>query len=212
MKTNKDKKIIIIGAGGHGKVAADIALELGYQDIAFLDDDTNKQECLGFPVKGIISDLEKYEQNDFFVAIGNNRLRKKISERLFELDYNLVSLIHPKAIIADKVRIGKGTIIMPGAIINVDSIIGKGCIINTASTIDHDNVLGKYVHVSAGCHLAGEVIVKDHTFIGIGSIVSNSLTIEHDVTIGAGSTVLDNIPANCTAVGTPCKPIKYNQK
>lgn len=115
------KKLIIIGASGHGKVIADIAVKNDYDNIFFLDDNEEIKECAGFPVIGRTNDAKKMA-GDKIVAIGNAKIREKIQS---ELD-NVITLIHPGAIISRRVRIGIGSVVMAGAVINSDVIIGKG--------------------------------------------------------------------------------------
>lgn len=189
------KRLIIIGASGHGKVVADIALKMNqWETIAFLDDDETKTTCLGFEVIGKSAEFPKYLNNsDFVVAIGNNRTREKIQNELAKNEASIASLVHPNAVIATDVFIGDGTVIMAGVVINSSTSIGNGCIINTSSSIDHDNRIGNFVHVSPGVRLAGAVNVGDKTWIGIGCTVVNNISIKTCRMIKAGTIVIKNI-------------------
>lgn len=199
------KRLNIIGAGGHGKVAADIAIACGYEKIQFLDKDESLDTCIGFPV--VEDDLSKpeYKEDEFFVAVGNAGTRERIFGELEERGLTVVTLIHPTAVLGSDVVIGKGSVIMAGVIINADTTIGEGCIINTASSVDHDNVLSDFVHVSVGAHLAGTVKVGKDTWIGAGATVSNNLTICEDVMVGAGAVVVKDITEPGTYIGVPAK-------
>lgn len=203
-------KLIIIGASGHGKVVADIALKMDkWKSIEFLDDNENITTCMGIKVLGTTEDGIKYkEQADFFVAIGNNTIREIIQSRLEANGFSIVKLIHPNAVIGVEVEIGKGTVVMAGAVINSSTKIGKGCILNTSCSLDHDNIIEDYVHISPGANLAGTVRVGEKSWIGIGSIVINNLNIEKNCIIGAGSTVLKDLTENCVVGGSPATPIK----
>lgn len=197
------KKIIIIGASGHGKVVADIAVKNGYENITFFDDDETLKECAGFPVVGCVEEA-KYCDGDKIVAIGDAKVRENIQSSLT----NIVSLIHPDAVISRRVKIGTGSVVMAGVIINSDVVIGDGCIINTGASIDHDCRIGDYSHVSVGAHLAGTISIGARTWIGIGSIVSNDLSICGDCMIGAGSVVIKNIEKPGTYFGVPVKGVR----
>ena len=199
-------KLVILGAGGHGKVIADIALKNGYSDICFVDDYA-RGECMGFPIVGVSSDVESLnnEKTDFVIAIGNNSVRKNIAEKY---DVNWVSLIHPSAQIAVNVSIGKGTVVMAGAVINACATVGEHCIINTSSVIEHDNVLENYVHISPKAALGGTVRVGEKTHIGIGATVKNNIDICGDCIVGAGAVVVKNIEVPGTYVGVPVRKIK----
>lgn len=200
------KKLAIIGASGHGKVIADIAVKNGYKEIVFLDDNPNVQECAGFRVVGTSEDVDKYSDYDIIVAIGNASIRKKIHKQVGE--YRLTTLIHPQSVISRRVTIGKGTVVMAGAIINSDTKIGEGCIINTGASVDHDCNIGDFVHVSVGAHVAGTVTVEDSTWIGAGATVSNNVAICGECMIGAGAVVVKNIKESGTYVGSPAEKIK----
>lgn len=194
------KKLVIIGASGHGKVIADIAVKSGYEEIVFLDDDNQIKECAGFPVVGKTSDANKIH-GDKIVAIGNANIRERIQNGLNDV----VTLIHPSAVISRRTEIGEGTVIMAGAVVNSDTVIGKGCIINTGATVDHDCRIDDYVHVSVGAHVAGTCEIGKRTWIGAGATVSNNITICGDSMIGAGAVVIKDIEKPGTYIGVPAK-------
>lgn len=202
------KELIIIGAGGHGKVIADIAYSNGYKEISFIDD--TKKSFDNYQVVGTTKDIDKFDSNkyEFIIAIGNNKIRKKIQKKLISKGLNVTTLIHPSAVISPSVIIRKGTVIMANCVINAGSIIGEGCIINTASTIDHDCIIHDYVHISPGVHIAGTVEIKERTWIGIGSSIKNNIKICEDCIFGAGSVVIKDIFNSGTYVGIPVKKIK----
>lgn len=200
------KKLIILGAGGHGKVAADIAMRNAYDEILFLDDNPEIQECLGFPVVGHISDANKYG-GDFFVAIGNPVTRERLQNQLEMYGKAVVTLLHPSAIVGSSVTIGRGSIVMAGAVINPCAEIGKGTVINTCASVDHDCRIGDYVHISVGAHISGTVTIGARTWIGIGAAVKNNVSIAPDCVFGAGAVVVKDIEESGTYVGVPARKI-----
>ncbi|MDO4963628.1 MAG: acetyltransferase [bacterium] len=206
------KEVIIIGAGGHAKVIAEIILKSGDKVVGFLDDNLelqNKNIYLDKKVIGTTSDIEKFKKNYFIIGIGNNAIRRKINENN---KLKLYTAIHPSAIIASDVKISEGTVIMPGVVINPGTKIGANCIINTSSSLDHDNVIEDYVHISPGAHLAGTVTVKENTWLCTGVIVKNNIIIEKNNIIGAGSVVIkDILETNNTYVGVPAKVLKKSR-
>jgi sugar O-acyltransferase (sialic acid O-acetyltransferase NeuD family) len=202
-------KLIIIGASGHGKVVADISIKMNkWQSIAFLDDDESIKTSMGLEVIGRTADAFTYkDEADLFVAIGSNATREKIQEKFIAKGLNVVSLIHPSAVIGTDVEIGIGTAVMAGVVINSSSRIGKGCIINTSSSLDHDNVIEDYVHISPGVKMAGTVKVGKGSWIGIGSVVSNNVNICSGCKVGAGAVVVKDITEPGTYVGVPVRKI-----
>lgn len=196
-------RLIIIGASGHGKVVADIAKLSGYTDIAFLDDAPGLELVSGYPVLGAVSAFSAYLQDDFFVAIGNSDIRRRIQDEIASSGARLVTLIHPSAVVAQDVVIGEGTAVMAGAVINPSVRIGRGCIVNTSASVDHDCVIGDFSHISVGAHLAGTVSIGDGTWVGIGAVVSNNISICSDCMIGAGAVVVKSIDAGGKYYGIP---------
>ena len=204
------KKLVIIGASGHGKVVADIALKLQkYEEIVFLDDNEGVKECMSFPVVGKSSDAKQFlQQTDFFVAIGNGNIRENVMLQLQKMQANIATLVHPMATIGENVTIGDGTVVMAGAVINPDSQIGQACIINTCASVDHDCDIKDYVHISVGAHVCGTVEIGENTWIGAGATVKNNVNICTDCMIGAGAVVIKDIKEVGTYVGSPAKKIK----
>ncbi len=198
----KKNRLIIIGAGGHGKVIADLALKNNYTEICFIDDHATGT-CLGLPIIGTSEMLNSFNDSktDFIIAVGNNHIREKIANTY---SLNWVSLIHPSAQIGFGTSIGIGTAVMAGAVINPAASIGNHCIINTCSVVEHDNRLGNFVHISPNAALGGTVSVGNSSHIGIGATVRNNITIEENSVIGAGAVVVKNL-ATGVYVGVPAK-------
>lgn len=200
-----NKKVVIVGASGHGKVVADIVRKLGDRIIGFLDDDLSLPDTfIGFPLLGSVNSYEKFDA-EFVVAIGDSAIREKITGYMKKADW--YTAIHPSAVVAESVKIGKGTVIMANAVVNPASIIGRHCIINSSAVIEHDDEISDFVHVSVGAKLAGNVHVGKRTWIGIGATVSNNINICDNCMIGAGAVVINNIVVPGTYVGIPARRV-----
>ena len=210
------KEIMIIGAGGHAKVIIDIILQRkkilndnlvikGILDDTFKGNEEKK--IFGIPIVGKINKILELSSDIYYIiAIGNNGVRKKIAQNYEKIKY--ITLIHPKAVIAENVSINIGTVLMAGSIVNPYTKIGKHCIINTGSIIEHDNIIKDYVHISPGATLCGGVIVEEETWIGSGSTIIQGLIIGRKSTIGAGTVIIRNIQSFSKIVGNPAKYIK----
>ena len=195
------KNVIIIGAGGHAKVIADIVKKSDDKLIGFLDDNEEVQDKVVFDNKKM-----NYKNAEFIIGIGNNKVRKIISDKYSNLKW--YTAIHPNAVIANEVIINEGSAIMAGVVINPGTTVGKHCIINTSTSIDHDNIIEDYVHISPGSHLAGTVAVKEGTWICSGVTVINDIIINKNNIVGAGSVVIKNIEEeNNTYIGIPARKI-----
>lgn len=203
--------LLIIGAGGHGKVVADAALESGLWDgIVFLDDAWPEKQHNGhWTIYGKVEQLEIWQAQyrHAVVAIGHNQLRLELQSKLIAAGFEMATIIHPSAQVSRFAKIGAGSVVCANAVISVDAEVGVAAIINTAATVDHDCRLGGGVHLAPGVHLGGGVVVGDSSLIAIGAAVRNYLVIGSDVTIGAGAVVVRDIKDGVTAVGVPARPI-----
>ncbi|MEO3682801.1 acetyltransferase [Shewanella vesiculosa] len=203
------KILSIVGASGHGKVIADIAEQLGFT-INFYDDAyPNKTHIEHWLIHGTCADLVSLNNADItlshnvVVAIGNNDIRQQKIHLLQQNGFNLISLIHPNAIVSQYASIASGTVVFAGAVINAFATVGVGCIINTAAVVEHDCFIANFAHICPNVALAGGVSVGSKSWIGIGTQVRQLIKIGDNCLIGAGSTVVKNISNNVTAFGSP---------
>lgn len=201
--------LLILAAGGHGKVVAETALAAGsVSRIAFLDD-RSLPPVLGWPVLGNLDmALEPSIKEKFplaFVAIGHPVTRLLWVDRLQAAGYTLPLLIHPSASISPSAHIGSASVVLANAAVQAHAVIGMGSILNTGCSVDHDVQLANGVHLCPGARLAGEVQVGARSWIGIGASVIQNVLIGSDVTVGAGAAVVRDLPDGVTAVGVPAR-------
>ncbi|MGG7048614.1 MULTISPECIES: acetyltransferase [unclassified Campylobacter] len=186
-------KIYIYGASGHGLVVADIAKTLGYSEIVFLDDKSDMKFSQELP------------KADIFIAVGDNKTREILQNKVESAGFSVVSLIHKSVVLSPSAVMERGVVIMPNAVINAKAVIKRGAIINTGAIIEHECVVGEFAHISPNTALAGKVKVGARTHIGIGSSVIQGVSIGKDCTIGAGSVVVRDLPDSITAYGVPAR-------
>lgn len=205
--------ILILGAGGHAKVVADILLQQGASVLGFLDDDPMMwdRKPLGLPVLGTIESAHDFPSASLVHGIGSNLVRRQLAIQFRERGWQ--QAVHPQAIIAPSVRLGIGVVIAAGAVVNPDATIGDHTIINTCASVDHDAVIGPCAHIAPGARIAGTVHVGPGTLVGIGATVIPSRTIGAWAIIGAGATVITDIPDSVTAMGVPAiwRPISESE-
>lgn len=198
--------LVIIGAGGHGRVVADCAEATNqYQNIVFLDDSfPERKKNLHWEIVGKTNSFINYiNDTHFIVAFGDNALRSKTLNNLKKTKAIITTLIHPTACISKHTLIGNGIVVFAQAAINIGCSIGDGCIINTAATIDHDCTLQDFVHVSPGANIAGGVTIKKQSWVGIGASIIECVTIAQNTLIASGSTVISSTKENSLYTGVP---------
>jgi len=212
MGDDKELKVLIIGAGGHAQVVADIlnlnyALGKIFRPIGFIDDNESlhDQEFLGISVLGSSEKISEIPHDGVIIAIGDNKLRAKIYTELSKQGERLINAIHPSAVIAEDVTIGAGVVICGGVVVNTGTKIKNNVILNTGSTVDHHNLIHDHVHIAPGCALGGNVVLGEGTLLGIGSTIMPQKSVGSWSTVGAGGVVTNSIPNNVTAVGIPAQ-------
>lgn len=207
-------RLLIIGAGGHGQVVADILFRMRDEGsnivvAGFLDDnpELTGRMILGVPVLGAISDCAGVEHDERIIAIGDNGTRKNLFHRLQQDGTPFFVARHPHSIVASDVEPGAGSMLCAGAIVNTGSTIGKGVILNTGCTVDHHNQIGNFVHIAPGVHLGGEVIAGEGALIGMSATVLPGRRVGAWSIVGAGSVVTKDIPERSLAFGIPARVV-----
>lgn len=213
-------KVVIIGAGGHGREVADI---LRYQAsertrsqvLGFVDDNCglHGQTVDGLPVLGDWSWFESIDRAEVAVicAVGQPQICRRLVQRAKALGLSFANAISSLAYVSPLARIGEGVTVFPHVVVNPRADLRDGCIVNAAATVSHDTVVGRYSFISPGVHLAGNVTVGEGCHVGIGANVIPGRSIGSWTIVGAGAVVVHDLPANVTAVGSPAKVIKERE-
>jgi sugar O-acyltransferase (sialic acid O-acetyltransferase NeuD family) len=202
--------LIIVGAGGHAKSVAEIALAAGYTIRAFISAKCETSEIMGIRVHEQLPPDLGTTSDSIAVAIGANYIRENACQ---ELEQRLPlsrfpALIHPSAVIASNARIGPGTTIHQNSVVGVSSTIGRFCILNTSSSIDHDCVMRDFASLGPGAHTGGSVEIAERAHISIGAVVLHNCSVGADAILGAGSCALESIPDLAVSVGIPARVVK----
>ena len=178
--------------------------------LAFVDEHRRVESLDGVPVLGAEDPVwVGMARFHFVVAIGDNRIRASIFERLASRGGIPLTVVHPNAVVSSRASLGPGTVVMAGAIVNPGARIGSNCILNTGCSVDHDCVVGDHVHLCPGVRLAGTVRIGEHTLLGTGSCVTPGRSIGSGTLVGAGSVVVRDLPDNCLAHGNPARVQRF---
>lgn len=214
-------RIIGLGAGGHAKVVIDaLRLAGGCELVGLLDADRELwgTRVLDVPVLGGDDLLERLYAEGIrhaFIgvgAIGDTAPRRRIYEEIRRRGFDMVRVIHPRAVISPSADLGDGPTVLAGAVINAASRIGDNVIVNTGTIIEHDCVVGHHVHMATGARLAGGVMVGDGTHIGVGASVRQGVRIGRDAIVGAGAVVVDDVADGVVVAGVPARPLRTTGK
>jgi sugar O-acyltransferase (sialic acid O-acetyltransferase NeuD family) len=200
-------KIVIAGAGGQGAIVADILRD---EAIGFVDDNAELRgtTILGLPVLGPLASLPDLEHDAIVVAIGDNRGRREMTERLVAAGERLAMAIHPFTSIAPSATIGDGAMLSAGAIVLPRAVIGRGVIVNTKASVDHDSVVGDFAHVSAGATVGANAWIGDEALVAIGASVVSGFRVGVHTIVGAGAVVVHDVPDDVTVLGVPARITK----
>ncbi len=207
-----DRKILLIGGGGHCHSVLDSILSMNiYDDIGIVDKNINPY--LDIPIVGSdddIPDLIDAGWNEAFItvgSVGDTSIRRRLYEIIKKYKITIPVIIDPTAIIGRNVVIEEGVFIGKRTVVNTGTQIGKGSIINSGSIIEHDCKIGDFSHVSTGVSICGNVSIGNDSHVGAGSVIKQLIQIGDNVLIGAGSVVVRNLPNSVKAYGNPCRMV-----
>lgn len=169
----KRMKLLIIGAGSHGRAVYEIAEKLGiFEKISFLDDSATDDGIIGKT-----DDFLQYrdEYPICFIAIEDNKIRRTLSEKVTAAGFITPRLISSEASIARGAVIGRGTVIMPQATVSAEARIGDFCIIAGNSMIGFNATVGDCSHCDCACVVMNGCTVPAMTTVDSGEIVKKQL-------------------------------------
>lgn len=203
-------RVLIWGAGGHGKVVADVVRACGHEVIGYIDADEDRFGAVAEPGGAKIvctEEMFRSEPPDFdalALAIGYNTRRLQLVRGLAG-DVAMPAFVHPSAEVSPGATIGDATVVAPRVVINAAAKIGAAVILNSACVVEHDCRVGDGVHISPNATLSGNVTVGELAWIGAGATVIEGCEIGPRAIVGAGSTVIRDVEADTTNVGVPTR-------
>lgn len=183
------KRLVIVGAGGHGRAIAEIVLLLQVHELTgFLDDSATGEVMCGVKVIGLAESLVAHAEraDEFIVAIGNNRLREALCARAEAAGLALATIVHPRATVAPSARVGSGSAIMAGSVVGTEAFLGKAVIINSGAVVDHHCVVEDFGHVGAGATMAGGSSLGRRAWMQAGASLGYRVSVANDDVLNPG--------------------------
>lgn len=215
------KSLLIFGAGGHGSEVLWLVnninqVEPRYHVLGFCDDCdalTGGTFC-GFPVLGKpeVLDAQLTEKPYFFAAVGHNRTRMRVVERMEALGWQPITLMDPSAVVAQSAHIGEGTYVGVASNISPNAQIGRHAIVHNQSSVGHDTRMQDFSQVAPGGRLLGQAQLSQAAYVGSNAVVYPGKTLGASAVLAACSFALRDVPAHSTAMGVPAKLHIRSQK
>ncbi|MCP4522219.1 MAG: acetyltransferase [Cytophagales bacterium] len=207
-----EKPVIIIGAGGLGKVTLDIFTENNVVVYCLLDDD----ETLHNTEIGDVSVMGATDEESFlrmigkdceaFIASNETEYKKNLVEKLKE-EYKAVPVnaIHQTSYISTTTNMGHGNLINAKVTLGTNAKLGSHCIVNTGAIVDYEAKVGDFVQIGTGAMINSGAIIEDDVFIGAGVTIVSGVTVKKGARVGAGSVVIADVEEGQTVFGNPAK-------
>lgn len=211
------EKLAIVGSGGFAREVLTLINAINsntpqYEVIGFVGEDKS-QSVHGYPIIGNDDEVNiTQEPLSIVISVGEPGLKAKIRSKYNNPVISFPTLVHPSVIIGDKesIKVGQGCIICAGCILTTDINIKDFVTLNLQCTVGHDTVIGDYSSFMPSVNISGEVDIKEGVYVGTGAKIINQVEIGEHTIVGAGAVVAKSLPANCTAIGVPAKPIKFH--
>lgn len=215
--SGRKSRILVLGAGGHGRVVLDILMHRPeFEIVGFLDNnpDIHGRRVDGTPVLGGIDDLSRVagEQaiDGVVIAIGDNGVRRGFARQIQQAGIELVRAVHPAASIASTATLGRNTVVAAGVVLCANCQVGDSVILNTGCIVDHQSMVGEGVHICPGVRIGARVKIESGAFIGVGATIVPNVTIGCEAVVGAGAVVIESVPPMATVVGVPARTIRLS--
>lgn len=203
-------RLLIFGAGDHGRALAALAQALGHEVVGFTDAAPARgggAPLLGDDEAGVAA-FRARRCDAAIVGVGNTArdARRRLHARLEAAGVPLATLVHPRACVDGSAAVGDGSAVFAGAVVGPAARVGRNCVLYSAAVVEHDCVLEDHAYLGPGVVLAGRVIVRAGAFLGAGAVVLPGMEIGAEATVAAGAVVTEPVTGGDTVIGAPARP------
>ncbi len=212
--SDSSKEVLVVGTGGHARfvLATLEKAKRPVKGLITLDSSYDSDELiLSQQIVGVMGDLPYFFSQGFktlVLAIGNNKVRKKIHDGWAEFGFLFPTVIHPDAFVDPSASMGMANIVGPKVVIGASVVIGENNIINSSCVVEHESFIGSHCHIAPGAVICGRVVVGDEVMVGANSTIIDYLAVANKTLLGAGATLVSSISTEGeTLVGSPARKI-----
>ena len=216
MSSDRLRRCVGIGAGGHAKVVLEALRLSQVMEVAGLLDPARfaagVRDVLGAPVLGgdeLLPSLRESGVSCAFVGVGSigaTTARERVYARLILLGFDVLVIVHPSAYVSPSAHLGAGSVVLPQAMVHSSAHVDLNVIVNSGAIIEHDCRLGAHSHIGCGAVLSGGVTIGERAHIGAGASIRQGIVIGTGATVGVGAAVVADVAPHTVVIGNPARP------
>jgi sugar O-acyltransferase (sialic acid O-acetyltransferase NeuD family) len=210
-------RVVVVGAGGHGREVLDVvdacnAVDTAFDVMGVVDDAPSEVNLLRLKKRGsrFLGSVEEWtgrgeHEVRYLVGIGSPAARRALDSRFSEAGFEPAVAVHPAAVLGSGVSLAPGVVVLAGSVLATNITVGRHTHVHRCATVGHDCVIGRYVTVNPSASISGDCVVEDGVLVGVGASVLQGLTVGHDSTVAGAACVVNDVPADTTVKGVPAR-------
>ncbi len=206
--------LAIYGTGGGGRETFQVYMDINkerneWKDVVFIDDTKPSGMFKNYKMFPYWQFREIYSPKavQVQIALGEVKSRKIVAEKVLNDGYSLATLIHPRAVLGENVKIGSGCQIKMGAILHDSVVLGDGCWVQAYANIGYGSQIEPFCMMGAKTSLGANCYIGTTSFMGMHSSIRDNIVIGTNVIVSMGASIIEDIPNDITCMGSPARMI-----